>query len=92
MQYCWQGLHDGIIDIDVTALMSVCLLLWSMSAVMQKAVLLIPSSLYMISCAALEQHLNSLWIVTVILTIIDTHPQCEIHSQTFPFILIFMKQ
>lgn len=58
----------------------------------QKVVFLIPSSLYMINCAALKQNLNSCWIVTVILTISHTHPQCDIHSQTIPFIPLSMRQ
>lgn len=54
MQYYWQNLHDRITDPDVTAFMSLCLLLWSIFATMQKVVFLMPSSLYMISCAALK--------------------------------------
>lgn len=92
MQCCWQGLHDGIIDIDVTALMSLCLLLWSIFALMQKVVFLIPSSLYMISCAALKQNLNSFWAVTVILTISNTHPQCDIHSPAIPVVPLSLRQ
>lgn len=50
--------------------MSLCLLLWTTAAVMQKAVFVIPSSLYVISCVVLQKNLNSLWIETVILTVI----------------------
>lgn len=87
MQYCWQGLHDGIIGIDVSLLIIMKYLFY-----VQKVVFLIPSSLYMISCAALKQNLNSCWIVTVILKISHTHPQCDIHSQTIPFIPLSMRQ
>lgn len=92
MQYCWQGLHDGIIEIDVTALMSLYLLLWSIFAMMQKVVCLIPSSLYVISCATLKWNLNSFWIVTVNLPISNTHPQFDIHSQTIPFVPLSERQ
>lgn len=71
--------------------MSLCLLLWRIAAAMQKAVFLIPSSLYVISRAVLTQNLNSLWIATVILTVITLILSVK-SVQTFPFFPTLMRQ